>query len=188
MNFKLSKDKKKFLGRWVLFNGIAWLIGIIVAFILGYFVVNLFYPQENNLILGFCPGIVIGYSQWFVIKKYFKISVWWIFASAIGMGIPDVIAVILFELTGNEISIVGIVPIDLAIRLFIGGLITGLLQFNTLKPFTPKYIFWIFVNALAWGIALFGAIIGGAILGLITGIFLLRSIIFPNQEDLKKNE
>lgn len=187
MNFKISKDKKKFLRRWVLFNGIAWLIGIIVAFVIGYFIVNLFYPEENNLIVGFCPGIVVGYAQWLVIKKYFKISAWWIFASAIGMGIPDVIAVILFELNGIE-TLVGIMPVDLAIRFFIGGLITGILQFNLLKPFTPKYKFWLIASPLAWGIALFGAMIGGVFLGLITWIFLFRFIEFPNQEDLKKNE
>ncbi len=187
MNFKISKDKKKFLRSWVLFNGIAWLIGIIVAFVLGYFVVNLFYPEENNLIVGFCPGLIVGYAQWLVINKYFKISAWWIFASAIGMGIPDVIAVILFVLSGNE-SIVGIELVDLILRLFIGGLIAGLLQFNLLKPFTPKHKFWLITSALAWGIALFGAMIGGVFLGLITWIFLFRFIEFPNQEDLKKND
>ena len=137
MNFKLSKGEKKFLGRWVLFNGIAFPIGFIVGALLTYFVVNLFYPKETNLILGFYLGPVFGYLQWLVLKKYFKISAWWIFASAIGMGIPDAIAVILFELNGIVI-LVGML-FDLIIRLFIGVLITGILQFKMLKPFTPKY-------------------------------------------------
>ena len=186
MNFKTSKDKNPFLRRWVLFNGIAGLIGTIAIFVLGYFVVTIFYPGENNLIIGFCPGIVVGYAQWLVLKKYLKISAWWIFASAIGMGIPDVIAVILFELNGTE-TLIGM-PFDLIFRLFIGGLITGILQFKMLKPFTQKYAFWIIASALAWATVLFGGPFGGVILGLITGIFLSRFIEFSNQEDFKKND
>lgn len=188
MNLKFTQDEKKFLGRWVLANGIGWPVGFIVAIILSYGVVNLFYSKETNLIAGLCLGAGVGYSQWFIIKKYFKMSAWWIFAAAIGIGLPFIIDVIYFELSGNEIGITEIEIVDQAIALFIGGLLTGLLQYNMFKSLTPKYIGWIFISALAWGTGWFGLIFGGVILGLISGISILRIFKLQVQNDSDKGK
>ncbi len=56
MKVTLTKDEKRFLGQWVLASGIAWLVGIILAIVLSYTVVNYFYPRETNLIVGLCVG------------------------------------------------------------------------------------------------------------------------------------
>ena len=176
------------MGRWVLANIIAWPVGIIIAIVLSYTIVNLFYPEETNLIVGICLGAVVAYSQQLIIKRYFKISAWWVFAAAIGIGLPVVIDSIVFELTGNDISITEIEIIDAAIVFFIGGLLTGLLQYNLFKSLTPKFIWWITISAFAWGLGWFGLMLGGLIHGLITGIAVLRLFELPVQVDLDKRE
>lgn len=188
MNFKFTRDEKKFLGRLVFASGIAWPVGIIVAIVLSYGVVNLFYSKETNLIVGLCLGAVVAYSQWLIIKRYFKIGAWWIFAAAIGIGLPFVIEVILSELSESEISITEIEIIDQAILLFVGGLVTGLLQYNIFKSLTPKFRWWIIISPLAWGIGWFGLILGGIIFGAITGITILRLFKLPVKVDLDKGE
>jgi len=183
MYLKLTKFEKKFLGRWVLANSISFPVGIIVAIVLSYAVVNLFYPKETNLIVGICLGGIVGFSQWFVLKKYIKIGIWWIFSCSIGIGIPFIVAVVIFELTGTDPSIVGVEIIDHGIVMFIGGLITGLLQVRMVSDFSSKGIWWIIISGFAWGIGWFGLILGGAVLGLISGIALLKIYEFPIEEE-----
>jgi hypothetical protein len=131
---------------------------------------------------------VVVDAQWFILKRYFKIGAWWIFAAAIGVGLPFVIVVILFEQNANEISITEIEIIDQAILLFVGGLVTGLLQYNIFKSLTPKFRWWIIISALAWGIGWFGIILGGIIFGLLSGITILRLFKLPVKDDLDKGK
>jgi hypothetical protein len=181
MALKLTQDEKKFLSKGLLANGIAWLVGIILAIVLSYTVVNLFYPKETNLIVGICLGAVVGYSQWLVLKKYFKPGVWWILAAAIGIGLPFVVIFVLYEINGVEVEFTGMEILDQAILLFMGGFLTGLLQFNIFKALSPKYAWWIIISTFAWGIGWFGLILGGLVLGLIAGFPILRLFSLPIQ-------
>ncbi len=191
MNSEIKQVGKKFLGQWILATSIGWPVGMFLAFLLSYAVVNLFYPKETNLIVGLCLGAGVGYSQWHIINKYFKISAWWIWASAIGIGLPFVVDVLLVELVGVESVL------NLFITGVIGGLLIGLLQINVVKSLSKKGIWWIFISPLAWGISWLSTeivfvvgffIIGGVVLGAITGIAILWLLQFPVQGDIDKAE
>jgi len=186
MSLKFTQDEQKFLGKLTIATGIAWPVGLIVTIVLSYGVVNLFYPKDTNLIAGLCIGAVVAFSQWLIMKRYFKIGTWWIFAAAIGMGLPFVIEFIFFELRGNELSITGIELLEPAVFLFVCGLITGLLQYSSLKLLTSKFRWWIIISALAWGLGWFGLMLGGVIFGLISGITFLRLFKLPVNVDLDK--
>lgn len=186
MDRKFTKTEKQFLGRFVLATGIAWPVGIILAIVLSYAVVNQFYPKETNLIVGLCLGAVVGYSQWLIMKKYFKISTWWIWASTIGIGLPFVAEVIFVELGGSETGFIASVLIGAVITFGIGGLLTGLLQIKIIKSLSKRSIWWIGISTFAWGISGVGNLLGGVILGLLTGIAILRLLEFPVQTDLDK--
>lgn len=179
MNFKFNRNEKSFLGDMIIATGIAWPVGFVVTIALSYGVVNLFYPEETNLIAGICIGAVVAFSQRLILKKYFAISTWWIFAAVIGIGLPFVIDFIFFELKGNESSITGIEILDMAAIMFAGGLITGLLQHNSLKSHTSKFRWWIIVSAMAWGLGWCGLMLGGVVFGLISGIALLNLLKLP---------
>ena len=186
MDLKLTKTEKQFLGRLVLATGIAWPVGIILAIVLSYVVVNQFYPKETNLIVGLCLGAVVGYSQWLIMKKYFKISTWWIWANTIGIGIPFVAEVIYVELGGSDTGLIKSELLGQIITLGIGGLLTGLLQIKIIKSLSKRSIWWISISTFAWGISWVGYFLGGVILGLLTGITILRLLEFPMQAELDK--
>ena len=196
MNSEIKQVGKKFLGQWILATSIGWPVGMFLAFLLSYEVVNLFYHKETSLIIGLCLGAVVGFSQWNIINEYSKISAWWIWASAIGIGLPFVVDVLLVELVGVE----SVLKNDILGRFItgvIGGLLIGLLQINVVKSLSKKGIWWIVISPLAWGISwlstAIGAgvgdfIIGGVVLGAITGIAILWLLQFPVQGDIDKAE
>jgi len=180
----------KFLRKWILANSIGWLVGFIGAFPLSYGVVNKFYHEETNLILGLCIGAGVGYAQWFVLKRKFKISSSWGHICAICMGIPFIIEVILNEsgykidyFQGNYEFLGGLI-----FGIVVGSVI-GILQMRFLKPYFKKAPWWIVASSVGWGICWFASsfefplflsiLLGGVLLGLITGysiIWMSRSI------------
>ena len=185
MNNESKHLEKKFLLKWILANGIGWLVGVIGAFILSYLVVNIFYPKETNLILGLCIGASVGYSQWFLLKGKFKISSLWGLVCTICMGIPFIVEVIMDE-CGHKIPNFQGNQVFLGRLIFgiIEGLVIGLLQMQFLKPYFKKAAWWIAVSSVGWGIcflansfpmplAILGLLTGGILLGLVTGYSLI---------------
>jgi len=177
---------KYFLLNWTLANAIGWLVGFISAIILSYLVVNIFYQKETNLVLGLCIGVIVGYAQWFVLKRKFKISYLWILVSTICMGIPFIVEVIMDE-SGYKITYFQ-GNYEFLGRLIFGlvvGLLIGLLQMQYLKPYFKRAACWIVASSVGWGIcwlassipmplAILGIILGGVLLGLITGYSIIR--------------
>lgn len=190
MNNESKQFGKKFLQNWILANSVGWLVGLIGAILLSYLVVNMFYHKETNLILGLCIGASVGYAQWFVLKKKFKINSSWGLVCAVCMGIPFIVEVILEE-SGYKITYFQ-GNYEFLGRLLFGvivGLVIGLLQIRYLKPYFKKAGWWIVASSVGWGIcwlsslvpmplSILGILLGGVLLGLITGygiIWMSRS-------------
>jgi hypothetical protein len=183
MNSENQIIKSGFFWKWILTIFLAFPAGLILAFPVSY-IINIFYPKETNLVVGLCLGAVVGYLQWLVLKKSFKISSFWGLACSIGIGIPFILAVV-FDETGISLpEITNYEPLSWLFAGIIGGLITGLLQWPLFKPFFAKAGLWIAVSSIAWGLGLFaiqitgtfwlaGLCAGALILGVTTGAALL---------------
>lgn len=182
---------RNFLRNWILANGIGWLVGFIGALILSYLVVNIFYDKETNLIVGLCVGASIGYAQWFVLKREFKISSMWGLVCTLCLGIPFIIGAIMNE---NDYTIPYFQgDYEILGRLLFGlivGSVIGLLQMQFLKPYFNKASRWILASSVGWGIgfltlsvplplATLAMILGGVLLGVVTGY----SIIWMNKSE-----
>ena len=189
MKTKPIKFKKDFFLNWMLVVSGSWPISIILAIILSHIIINPFYPKETNLIVGLCLGGTTGFAQWILLKKYFKISLWWIFASAIGIGVPFALIVI-----SEEMGIVLPEPLNnenvsIIVSSCIGGLLTGLLQAPLLKSVTKYSIWWIPISTVCWGIAMFPGIyiegfilvVGGVILAALSGYSIMKLLKFPKK-------
>ena len=184
MSPESNQIETHFLRKWIIATGIAWPVGMIVSIIVAY-IVNIIYPKETNLVVGLVTGAIVGYSQWFVLKRQHKASSFWGLACSIGMGLPFIVVVILAEagvdfsdLPGGEF--LGRIGIGV-----IGGLLSGLLQVRVLRKYYVKARWWVLVSAAGWGlcwlassigaswVTLIGFLLGGFILGLVTGLGLL---------------
>ena len=139
MKYNTKELGNKFILQWILANGIGWFFGFLSAFILSYFVVNLFYEKETNLIVGLCLGASIGFVQWFILKKWYNISANWILVSTLCLGIPVLLVSLLNDFGQINTSILG--DFELLERLLSGliiGLFIGFFQMHLLEPFFNK--------------------------------------------------
>jgi hypothetical protein len=178
---------KQFLGKWILAISIAWPAGAILAIILSYAIVNLFYPKETNLIVGLCIGGAVGFAQWLVFKKSFRVGIWWIISSALGVGLTSVAMVLLEETeTINPGSAVN-EYISWFIAACVGGFLNGIFQLPSLRKISKHSVWWVAVSTFGWGFAMLshsiaegvGFIFGGVLLACITGFSFLWLLKFP---------
>ena len=179
----MRKDDWNLLGRWFLATFLGWFIGIILAIVLSYAIVNLFYPEETNLIVGLVLGAVVGGAQVIAVRRTLYLTRRWILGAAVGMGIPFIIGVVVGKIlfSGAEASDIGLVPIAI-----VGGALAGLIQAPMLKRHTARAKWWILASVVSWGAAWLvstawgglGLFTGGLVLGAVSGflvIWLLKS-------------
>ena len=175
----------KFLLQWIMANGIGWLGGFLGTFILSYFVVNIFYDKETNLIAGLCLGGGIGFAQWIILKRWYRISPRWILISTLCLGIPVILVELLNDIWQVYTNFYG--DLKILSRILHGlilGSVLGLLQMPLLKPFFKKAPQWILGSSIGWGVcsvalllpmpfATIVALAGGVLLGVITGLCII---------------
>jgi hypothetical protein len=160
--------------RWVLATSIAEIIGLAIVGVVSVIVSHVGYIQGTLTLLGTLEGIVLGFAQWLVLRRYIRHSTRWIFATVIGA---------LFAwFTGLTISIVmalayagasdgatkvafikGVVLLGAAL-----GAVMGFCQWLVLKSQIRFSVWWIFANAVAWALGLLIAYIGA---GMVQSIF-----------------
>ena len=189
MNFIKNKPNLKLITEWLVANAIAWPLGFLLAIILSYAIVNIFHPEETNLIIGFSVGITIGFAQWMVLKKLMKISMLWIVAPAIGIGIPYAWVTINAESGNNLPLLLNTEWVFMAILFFICGAFVGLVQSRLKWINTGKSYIWILLSGIAWSISitLSSFLFSGLIIGLVTlAAFILilkeRKISLPRRQ------
>ena len=166
------KFDKQFLIRWLTANFIAWPIGLILAIILSYSIVNIFHPKETNLIVGFGIGVSVGFAQWFVLKNIINLTKWWIVASGLGIGIPYATLILLKESNVLLPSLFNIEGFYWGMTYFASGAIVGIIQMKMLRTIFSNSYLWIIISCIAWGLALSlnSFLISGIIIGLITAL------------------
>ena len=163
--------------RWLLGTAVGWITGIIMSIVLSYFVVNLFYDKETNLIVGLVTGFFVGLAQVIAARGALPFSWRWIWGSSVGMGIPFIIATVIAEVRGISEDLDWVVVL---LGVF-GAAITGLLQMGVLKNRAVRPKCWVGANILSWGLiwlmhVLIGEpsfALGGLTLGAVSGAMLV---------------
>jgi len=160
----------KLIIRWLVANTIAWLLGLLLAIILSHLVVNIFHPEETNLIVGLCLGFSLGFAQWLVLKRLMKISILWFIVPAIGIGLPYAWFIMQLE-AGNDLPLIlNTDGVFLAILFFICGALVGFIQSRLKSMNLGKSYIWILLSGIAWSISLTinSFLFSGLIFGLVT--------------------
>lgn len=170
MNLIKNKPNLNLIIIWLVANTIAWPLGILLAIILSYAIVNIFHPEETNLIIGFSAAITIGFAQWKVLKKLMKISMLYIVAPGIGIGFPYAWVTINIESGNNLPLLLNTEWVFMAILFFICGAFVGLIQSRLKSINTGKSYIWILLSGIAWSISitLNSFLFSGLFIGLVT--------------------
>jgi hypothetical protein len=148
---------------WI-FWVISHAIGFVLALLIGFVAIHVFtfigdlFPEIiasglGYILWGGIIGLAIGLVQWGFLRKY-EISSGWIWKSALGFALAEIIGVLTLLSMGIDRNIDLIVSFGMEIWTliyFLGGGITGFLQSGYLKKYTLHYRYWTAANALIWG-------------------------------------
>ncbi|MCA9258712.1 MAG: hypothetical protein KDA61_05915 [Planctomycetales bacterium] len=157
MDHQVHAFDRTFLLKWTLFTSGAFLLSLPLIVILPQL---LPLPDWAGVLGGTTLiGAMVGYAQWLVMKKRVPLSGWWVFACAVGMGLPPV-ASSLASRFGAAVSLPeGAAGKSLSWTAVgvLGGLISGILQKPLLERHLPKTGWWIVASAAGWGLCMLAA-------------------------------
>jgi hypothetical protein len=136
-------------GRWLVATVFGWVVGIVVAIVLSYTVVNLFHPEETNLITGLCVGAAIGCAQVVAVRRVLLLQWWWVFGAMVGFGVPYTVFVLFAEswFGAIQVSAMWLIPIVVAV-----GALAGVIQVGALKRHTLKAHWWTWLSMVTWSL------------------------------------
>jgi len=148
-NMPRSSFNWVFMILWTFATAVGWLVGM--------------------LLLGFSPlvesgvGLLIGVTQWLVLRSRLPNSYWWILATAVGWFCGRLIALGFFPpeygiLAGSAL-----------------GAVVGSCQWLILRKSVHRAYWWVIISILGWTWAMTGVLgtyLIGAVVGAVTGIAL----------------
>lgn len=179
------QEDRQFFTRWVRGTLVGWLLGLLIIIVagIGGDLIGMG-DADSQVIIGLGMGAGVGYAQGRVVKRWLGAARNWVWTSAIGIGVPFVV----FDFVGAIWSrLPDVVRLELEIA--ICGLVVGALQRRVLSPHSSRANWWIPACVAGWtlatGTAASGSLIdsiflgkllnlatillGGAVLGLVTG-------------------
>ncbi len=190
VNPETVPEDGSFFRHWVCGTFFGWLAGLAII-IAGAVVGDLVGTGEADyqFIVGLGMGVGVGYAQGRVLKRWFGTGGGWMWASVIGFGLPFV----LFDLVGTIWRRLPDLP-QLELEVVISALLAGVLQRRILSAHSSKTDWWIPASIAGWALAAATAasgsfleiaflgrwlnvatiLLGGLVLGVVTGGFLVR--------------
>jgi hypothetical protein len=159
----LKQDSWTLWEWWLL----ATMMGVILAVgiaVISSAIANNFGPVGTVVMLhlmGALEGVVLGFTQWLVLRRYVKHIGWWVFATGVGsliawlIGVKFMVALALVSFT-NTMTTTTLWALQQAV-FWMGawvGTILGIAQWLVLRSHVHKGVGWVLANALAWGLGL----------------------------------
>jgi hypothetical protein len=134
------KAERRLFIIWVGANSAGWLLGVIAVLLLAR--LQDLIRVGNAVYGGAGMGFSVGLAQWLVGRKWFGATGGWIWASTVGITAPFLFADLMRIQNLNSFWLIALASV--------GGLLSGLLQRNRLRPLSPKADWWALVSAVAW--------------------------------------
>lgn len=137
-----AKVERSEIGLWL-----GWTLATAGGMLLG-FLPSI--PLVNALNLGFAQiavpvlaGTVIGFAQWFVLRRYVTASTHWLWTDGISWAAGYILGLFLIQVLPSTLFAA-------FIGYFLFGVIVALVQWPVLRREIPHVITWIIASALAW--------------------------------------
>ena len=163
VNIEIKKPGAEFYTAWVSFSIIsgiaAFIIYVVIAktynAIAGDWIVVDGVPHiaEDYLlqyILWPLFGLLYGYLQYILLRRYFPRMGWWILATVVSLSLTPLVIVMVQKLA----STLGIDPYSVwsgVIQLVLVGGLLGVAQWLVLRNHIPNAIWWVPANMIGWG-------------------------------------
>ena len=125
---------------WIVANSAGWIFGVFVVVMLAPFMESI--HVGSAVCVGLGMGWSAGFAQWLAARKWFGATSGWMWASTIGIAAPFLCA--------DLLRIQNLKSFWLPTLAAIGGLLSGLMQRNSLRSRSPKLDRWVMVSAVAW--------------------------------------
>jgi hypothetical protein len=135
---------------WFVATFVGWCVGLFATFPLSYGVVNVFHPEETNLIGGLCAGAGIGFAQLVALRPELPLKWVWAPGAVVGLGVPCTVAVLFGEPSwfgAVQVSELWLVPI-----VVVAGALAGVIQMGALVRHTRRAHWWIWGSVVIWGV------------------------------------
>lgn len=147
----------------------------------GTYLSNTLMHMGSGLILALGTGIL----QRELLKKYCRVSFFWVASLIIGFLAAELVAGIVLWRLEILRGLINIFNTDVhfpeSLIFALAGLIAGMIQFRLLKPYYNKRLYWILASTLGWTffilstyLSLYAFILGAAIYGAISGFAFYR--------------
>ena len=191
-----KEPRANFLLPWIVVNTIGGTLGIFLMLFVGWrfgdILIRLL-PLDiqfqhpiwiMDLIIAitiiFPLSILLGFSQWLVIRKKISNSRFWILTTVAGFFVSMSILSIPY-FTNEYYTSERNVLLDIVLTWAMLGVFTGLLQWTILRTNISKSLYWLPINTITfigvgviWNYGTFLVVIGWLLAGLISGMFLKK--------------
>lgn len=130
----IAKTYNAFAGDWIVVDGVPH---IAEDYLLQYILWPLF-------------GLLYGYLQYILLRRYFPRMGWWILATVVSLSLTPLVIVMVQKLA----STLGIDPYSVwsgVIQLVLVGGLPGVAQWLVLRNHIPNAIWWVPANMIGWG-------------------------------------
>lgn len=125
---------------WIAANSAGWILGVFVVVMLAALLEST--HVGSAACVGAGMGWSVGFAQWLAARKWLGATSGWMWASTIGIAAPFLFA--------DLVRIQDLNSFWLPTLAAIGGLLSGLMQRNSLRSRSPKANRWVMVSAVAW--------------------------------------
>jgi hypothetical protein len=141
-----AKVERNEFGLWLGWT-LATAGGMLVGFLLTIPIVNLLDLGFARIIVPIVAGVLIGFAQWIVLRRYLTTSGDWVLAGGTGWAVGYALGLLLIQnLAGTLLGAVT------AYILF--GAIVALVHWPILRREIPNVFTWVIVNVIGWAAGL----------------------------------
>src|SRR5512134_955529 len=138
------KVERNELGLWLGWT-LATAGGMLVGFLLAIPLINLLNLVFAQIAVPVLAGTVIGFAQWFVIRRYLTASSRWDWTDGISWAVGYILGLFLIQVLPSTIFAA-------FIGYFLFGVIVALVQWPALRREIPQVLTWLLASAVAWAV------------------------------------
>jgi hypothetical protein len=143
---KINRNEVQLWLEWTL----ATTGGMHFGFLLAIPLINLLDLGFSRILIPLIAGILIGFSQWLVLRRYLTVHSDWILAGGAAWAAGYALGLLIIQNLSS--TVVGEIS-----AYFLFGAIVAIIQWQMLRREIPSLFSWVVVNSLGWAIGLWAS-------------------------------